>query len=369
MSWREISPKDFNALKNAVAIDVRSPCEHQQERITGSLSIPLLSDSERCEIGTIYKHQGEMHARRQALKLIAPKLPELIDGILQTRRHGQALVIYCWRGGLRSEAVASILSIAGVDCFRLTGGYKAWRGQVLLDFKVDAYPFQPIVLHGLTGVGKTSLLAGLQKFGHQALDLEALANHKGSVFGGLGLSGQPTQKNFEGALWTKLKELDPMKPVFIEAESRKIGKLSLPNCVYSRIQTGPAVLVRSSVKDRARRITADYAQSWDNDKAQLARSLALLQQLKERLGNRRLKEVTELVQIGRLQDAVEIMLVDYYDPLYNRDLDQATFELTVSMDDVDTALVDIDNWLCARTGSFAGSQNARVTIAGGSSLH
>src|SRR5262249_50005339 len=160
------------------------------------------------------------------------------------------IVIYCWRGGLRSEAVSSVLSIAGLDCFRLTGGYKAWRAQILKDFDSDALAFHPVVLHGLTGVGKTEVLEGLSQQGIQVLNLEALANHRGSVFGGLGLGQQPTQKNFDACLWKQLRELDLSKPVVVEAESRKVGKLSLPPFVHRRIENGPTILVTSSLSAR-----------------------------------------------------------------------------------------------------------------------
>jgi len=206
MTWREISPEQLNRLRDPLIIDVRSPCEHISEYIPGSVNVPLLSNDERAEVGTIYKNEGQVIARRHALRLISPKIPDLIDQMLEIRRSGQPMVVHCWRGGLRSEAVASFLSVIGVDCWRLTGGYKAWRQQVLADFAAGQYDFIPVVLDGLTGVGKTKILAELSRLGNSVLNLEALANHRGSVFGGMGLSAQPTQKNYDAVLWLELRK-------------------------------------------------------------------------------------------------------------------------------------------------------------------
>src|SRR5277367_2295665 len=192
MAWRELSTEELKILKSPVLVDVRSPSEHADECVPGSINIPLLSDEERAVVGTIYKEDGEMVARRHALTLIAPKVPAIIDQVLLLeKQHGQQIVIYCWRGGLRSEAVASLLSIAGISSSRLTGGYKAWRRQVVKEFESNRYGLTAVILHGLTGVGKTEILQELQERDMQVIDLESMANHRGSVFGGLGRTQQP----------------------------------------------------------------------------------------------------------------------------------------------------------------------------------
>lgn len=379
MTWREITPANFNAFKNTLVIDVRSPCEHAAERIPNSINVPLLSDDERAEVGTIYKQQSEMVARRHALKLIAPKIPSILDTVTELRQHGQATVIYCWRGGLRSEAFSSVLSIAGLDCFRLTGGYKAWRAQVLADFEADSYPFQPVVVQGLTGVGKTEILNGLAAAGHQVLDLERIANHRGSVFGGLGLGDQPTQKNFDALLWMQLRELGP-GVVFVEAESRKVGNLRLPDCVFNRIRSGPSILVQGSVEKRAERIAADYLSPRNDSDAvgahssaarnsehvvetggtgvrpyaegvesELRHGLELLSHLKDRLGCKMVAQIQDMVAKGDILEAVKVLLVEYYDPLYSRHFERTkSFVLEVNGDDVDGAVRSIAAWSAAQ---------------------
>jgi len=343
MPWREISANQLNELKTPLIIDVRSPCEHVVENIPGSINVPLLSDIERAEVGTIYARQGEVAARNQALRIISPKIPAIVDQILRLRRRDQALVIHCWRGGLRSEAVASFLSIVGIDCFRLVGGYKAWRRSVLSDFQEDAYSFIPLVLHGLTGVGKTEILQNLRSLGHEILDLEQLANHRGSAFGGLGLGNQPTQKNFEAGLWSQMRT-SRGQPVFLEAESRKIGRLSLPDCIYGRIQQGRKILVAGTISARARRIVEEYTgllprEAW-------TQAIERLSSLKERLGSRRVQELKEMLISSQLFEAVQVLLLEYYDPLYSRQIERARpFELEVCGDDAKAAADAISAWL------------------------
>ena len=327
MTWREITAAQLNNLRRPLIVDVRSPGEHAAENIVGAINLPLLSNEERATVGTIYAQQGELVARRQALGIIAPKIPEIIETIVTLRATGQAIVIHCWRGGLRSEAVASMLSVVGIDCFRLSGGYKSWRKQVLTDLQNNSYRFRPVVLHGLTGVGKTVILQELRALSFSVLDLEQLANHRGSAFGGMGLEAQPTQKNFEAALWQQLRSFDN-ELVFMEAESRKIGKLALPDCTIQWIRTGQRLLVTSEIETRCARIIADYAGALNDNERQQA--IAQLLGLKERLGTQRVLEIQEMFLAGNLAHAVAALLLEYYDPLYSSQIEQAhPFELTV----------------------------------------
>lgn len=354
MTWREVTAAQLNNFKQPLIIDVRSPCEHAEERIIDSVNIPLLSNDERSEIGTIYAQQGELVARRHAMRIIAPKIPEIIDLITTLRNSGQPVVVHCWRGGLRSEAVVSMLSVVGIDCFRLTGGYKAWRKQLLGDFEENAYKFKPVVLHGLTGVGKTDILHELEAMGQSILDLESIANHRGSVFGSMGLGAQPTQKNFDAVLWQKLRSYGD-QPVFLEAESRKVGKLALPDCVYDRIQESARVLVTGSLDARAGRIIDDYARVLDSESRR--HGIDSLMCLKERLGGKRVQEIQEMFLSEQLEDAVKTLLVEYYDPLYNRQIERSSpFELEVSGDDVRKAAKAIFSWLRASNPITASEQ-------------
>lgn len=338
MEWRELAVEDLDGLRSPLIIDVRSPSEFAAERIPEAINIPLLGDAERVMVGIIYKSEGDLVARRKALSIIAPKIPELIEEILSHKERSRPIVVHCWRGGLRSEAVASVLSIAGIPSYRLRGGYKAWRNMVLKDLAEGRYDFEPIVLYGLTGAGKTELLHELSKRQFQVLDLEALANHRGSTFGGLGLSEQPSQKNFDASLWNQLRSLDRSKPVFIEAESRKIGKLSLPDQILEKIKRGSAILVESSLQARAARITHDYLNACDSTEFALQGALSMLVRLKGALGKSRVEQIGALLNDGAIEEAVQALLAEYYDPLYSKSIKVRSFALTVCNDDTVAAV-------------------------------
>jgi tRNA 2-selenouridine synthase len=368
VTWREISCDQYNSLKRATLIDVRSPCEFLAEHIPGSINLPLFTDSERDFIGTIYAREGELIARRRAMDIISPKIPGLIDEIIDARKGNNApLVIHCWRGGLRSEAVASCLSIVGIDCWRLTGGYKAWRGVVLRDFGEDQYPFRLIALQGHTGVGKTDVLKALERAGAKVIDLEKLANHRGSVFGALGLGAQPSQKDFESMLWLALKQFNNYDgPVFAEAEGNNIGRLSLPRFIVKRLQANPKILVTGSLQARCQRLVADYTgdMSWDKvqggvspsggtgDEASktlspelYSEAIAALSAIKDRVSGPIIREVHELMATNQLRPAVELLLVHYYDHYYRKHIDNETFALTISGDDPEQASEQIIRWV------------------------
>jgi tRNA 2-selenouridine synthase len=351
VTWREIDIDQFSRLTNPLLIDVRSPCEHASEYIPGSINIPLLSDAERAVVGTLYVQQGEALARREALRLIVPKISQIVDDIRCRRASGQAIVIHCWRGGLRSEAVASFLSVVGIDCFRLTGGYKSFRRHLLEQLDGNRFSFTTVVLCGLTGVGKTDILKELSNLGAQVLDLESLANHRGSVFGSLGLGKQPTQKNFEAELFFRLKGLHTGY-LFLEAESRKVGKLSLPDCIFNRIKSSKRILVTASLESRRTRILSEYsAQLAQQDPESAARYLG---KLKERLGAKRCLELIEFARQSQFGQLVEILLAEYYDPLYGRHIERSyPYELEVMGDDPKVAAKIIHDWAIGERYSLA----------------
>jgi tRNA 2-selenouridine synthase len=339
MSWREISVERMLALRDLVLVDVRSPGEHSDENIPGARNVPLLSDAERKEVGTVFKNEGELVARRLALEIISPKIPQIVNQILQLGTPGNSLVIHCWRGGLRSEAVASFLSVIGVDCWRLTGGYKSWRQYVLSEFAADQYAFVPVTLHGRTGVGKTDILKQLHLIGQRVLDLEALANHRGSVFGALGMPEQPTQKNFEGMLWREVRKFN-QGYVFLEAESRKLGRLSVPDFLLGRIANGRRILVEGTLSARIDRLSSQYGR--DVNSQGLPQVLTQLTLLKERLGKTMVSHLCQLARERKIEELVEILLIEYYDPLYDRHIaGNQPFELFINGDNPSEAAWEI----------------------------
>lgn len=343
MTWREISSREMNSLKRYALIDVRSPCEYVEEHIPGAVNIPLFSDDERAVVGTIYATEGESIARRKALGLIAARIPQLVDEILARRVAGGPLIIHCWRGGLRSEAVASCLSIIGVDSWRLTGGYKAWRKQLLEDFDVG-YPFNLVVLHGHTGVGKTEILEELAKLTVPVLNLEEMASHRGSVFGAMAAK-QPSQKNFDAAIWTRVKTYGDVS-VCAEAESKKVGNLRLPDFICQKLEAGRRILVTGTLNARRQRILRDYVGEDLRQEANLNNAIKSLSVLRERLGSKLTLEIEKQGRDGNFADAVDNLLVHYYDPLYQKQIDRfEPYELTVNGDDPTLAARQIADWL------------------------
>ena len=325
-----------------MVVDVRSPCEFESENIPGAVNIPLLSNDERAHVGTIYATQGEARARRVAVDLISPKIPSIIDKIVAQKAPGRTIVIHCWRGGLRSEAVASFLSIVGIDTLRLTGGYKAWRRSVVASFESDRFQFQTMVLDGLAGAGKTDILKHLKARGISTIDLEELASHRGSVFGGLGLAAQPTQKNFEGRLWMQVKQLESQL-VFLEAEGKRIGRLRVPEFLIRRIASSPRVLVTSSLDVRCRRLVNDYCRHLSGD--ELLNNQAILAPLKERLGKDYVKELSLLLARQDYTEFTSRLLRDYYDPLYSRHMMINPYALEVCGDKPDEAADEVISFI------------------------
>jgi tRNA 2-selenouridine synthase len=363
MTWRELDPSGLNNLSRRILIDVRSPCEFAAERIPGAINIPLLDDAERAVVGTIYANEGEVAARRRALTIISPKIPRIVDEILQLKRQDSALVVHCWRGGLRSEAVASFLTIVGIDCWRLRGGYKAWRKMVLNDFANSAMATRFIVLQGLTGTGKTDLLSHLAQKGEAVLDLEALASHRGSIFGAIGLPEQPTQKNFEGELWECMRRLPP-GVVFVEAESRKIGRIAVPDFILDGIKNGRKVLVVSEIKQRAKRIAASYAASVSPEAIEQIVAIIVSPPMVERFGKENAGKLTTLVRNQEIEEAVLMLFEHYYDPLYERHIKAwEPFDCTVCSDEIDeavTALIEFRSTVENGDRSLAGSADRRA---------
>ena len=315
------------ALHAAAAIvDVRSPGEFAKGAVAGAVNQPLFSNGQRAEIGTIYKHLGPDAAIQTGLTHVGGRLPAFVEGFRSYQ--GQRLLVYCARGGMRSQSVVSLLAALGFDVAQLPGGYKAFRNY-LLDALARMTPPRPLILHGCTGVGKTDLLHRLPN----ALDLEGLAQHRSSLFGAVNLQPR-TQQQFEALLLATLQALDFHAPVWIEGESRKVGDAVIPQGLRDAIRTGPAVLVTASVQTRARRIIAEYGA---DDPATLAQLEDALASLRPHYGARPTEHLLEIFRAGDLETVVTTLLVDYYDPRYLHAMRDYNYALEVSSENLDEA--------------------------------
>jgi len=302
----------FLVFRNALpVVDVRSPAEYEHGHIPGAIHLPMLDNEERKIIGTRYKQSGRKEAVMEALELIGPKLSHYVNEFGKRIPMGDVL-LHCWRGGMRSESTAWLLRLAGYSVTTLSGGYKSFRKEAQ---KVFEMAVQLHILGGKTGSGKTEILKSLESCGEQIVDLEALANHRGSVFGGLNMPPQPTAEQFENDLFDTLLKLDLAKPVWIEDESHAIGKVYLPAPFFHRKQISPNFQVILSREVRARRLVTDYGKI---DHILISESL---NKISKRLGGLRHQEALAALASGDLF-RVAMIALEYYDKAYEHALEK-----------------------------------------------
>lgn len=291
--------------KDLPIIDVRTPAEFADGHITGALNIPIFSNEERAVVGTKYKQESKDTAIAQALEYIAEKTDHYLDE-LQKLVSSKEICIYCWRGGFRSEGMGHLFQTAGKKVYRLEGGYKAYRSFVLETFKTQ---FKLIVLGGMTGSGKTEILIEIGKTDEQMLDLEGLANHKGSAFGALGQYHQPTTQQFENDLADKLNRFDDNKKIWLEDESRMIGRVKIPDDFFTQMRNATVIKIEVPKSNRINRLVKDYA---DFEKQELIRSI---NNISRRLGGLNTKLAINAIEAEDYYIATNIIL-DYYDKTY-----------------------------------------------------
>lgn len=292
----------------SLLIDARSPSEYAHAHIPGAFNIPLLNDEQRKLIGIIYKNEGRQKAVLEGFRVAGPDFHKKAEEALQllersghTRTH-----IYCWRGGMRSEILQWILRLSGISAEKIASGYKSYRNTVLSHF-TRQYDLR--VLGGKTGSGKTSFLNHIEEQGHQVIDLEALANHKGSAFGGLGTDGQPSNEMFENLIFEKLRLLDISRPVWVENESRSIGRAMIPQHFYEQMRAAKVIEIDPGYDHRFKRIKKEYG-GFSTDL--LAESTG---RIRKRLGPNNMKTALEFLSDGKFDEWLRIILA-YYDKLY-----------------------------------------------------
>ena len=295
-------------------IDVRTPAEFAEDHIPGAVNLPVLSNEERVRVGTIYKQVSPFEAKKLGAALISQNIARHLQEQLLDKPKEWRPLIYCWRGGQRSGAMQIIFRQIGWATLRVEGGYKAFRNHVMHDTEMLAGRFRWLVICGATGSAKTRILQQIAAQGGQILDLETLASHKGSVLGNLPDEPQPSQKGFETRVWKRLSELDPSRPVFVEAESRKVGNLHVPEAVIEAMRASPCLDVRATMEARVDFLLRDYTYA-QQDNAWL---LPRLWKLKERQGSKVIEHWQELVEHAQWRLLVQELLEMHYDPLYRQ---------------------------------------------------
>jgi len=297
-------------------IDARSPAEFADDRLPGAISCPVLDDAQRAEIGTQYRLSSAFEARRLGAAYVAANIATHLRTVIGARPKDWSAIVYCWRGGERSAALAHVLTRIGWRPQQLEGGYRSFRRHVMQELGVLPGRFDFRVLCGATGSGKSRLLLDLRRAGAQVLDLEAIACHRGSVLGGLPGRPQPGQRHFETRLWWALRAFDPSLPVFVESESRRIGSRQLTDGLLDALRNAPCVLLEMSFEERVRLLRREYL----HFEAAPERLFEQLRFLHELHGAARLGQWRELAMRGQWNELVAGLLRDHYDPLYRRSL-------------------------------------------------
>jgi tRNA 2-selenouridine synthase len=295
-------------------IDVRSPREFAEDHLPGAVNLPVLDDGERAEVGTIYVQESRFKARLVGAAYVARNVARHLETALAERPGSFAPLIYCWRGGMRSNSMATILSQVGWRTSVLTGGYRTYRKQVTARLYDGELDLRFVLLDGHTGAGKTEVLGRLAARGVQTVDLEGLAEHRGSLFGGWRGRSQPSQKLFESRLLGVLDGLDPARPVVAEAESSKIGDRMVPPAVWRRLAEAPHIELAAERVARARYLAQAYRDIVE-DRPALEAAFAALPVYPSQ---KRLQGWRGLADAGAHVDLAEALIELHYDPAYDR---------------------------------------------------
>jgi len=315
---------DEALAKGHQIIDVRSAAESLAGTIPGAINVPLFDEDERSVIGTIYKHGGHEQAVDKGFDYVDKKLTELVSAFQPFK--SKAISIFCARGGMRSLSVVNLLAQSGYEVFQLEGGYKKYRQNILDTLQ----KFQPklIIIHGLTGTGKTRILQKLES----AIDLEDLAGHRSSLFGAL--DRQPSnQRTFESGLVRVIGSLEE-EPYFIEGESRKIGRVFIPKPLAIAMKEAVMVNVHCSLTTRIRRIIEDYPVANEEMRSQVE---GILKSFKQKMGEDQVEKMCRFLRNGQLDELVHILLVDYYDKRYGKSMSNYQYDLELSSENIDEA--------------------------------
>ncbi len=294
-------------------IDVRSPSEFALDHVPEAINLPVLDDAQRVAVGTEYVQRSKFLARRQGAAMVARNIAAHLEGPLGDRDGSFQPLVYCWRGGQRSGAMGTVMDQVGWPVTVLDGGYRTWRRAVVAALYETPLPFRLVLLDGPTGSGKTPLLARLAERGVQSIDLEALAAHRGSLFGAMP-GGQPSQKLFESRLFAALEDLDPTRPVVVEAESSKVGARTLPPMLWAAMTIAPRIAITAPVAARSRHIVSVYGQ--------IAADPAALDTALTRLPRHHAKATVTrwraMAVAGQIEALATELIVEHYDPAYRR---------------------------------------------------
>jgi len=291
-------------------IDVRTPLEFAEDHLPGAVNVPILTNVERVEIGTLYKQEGPQKARLRGLELTCGRFASMVHDVI-AHAAGRPVLVYCWRGGLRSLSMAILLEMSGYPAVQLRGGYRAFRNLVFASFEAFTPPAPLIVVHGMTGTGKTTFINSLNREQWTVIDLEGVACHRGSAFGEVGLVQRISQKRFDTLLWDAFRKAPGDRPIILEGESQRIGKIALPGAVYQTMADSCKVWCHASLDTRVRRLTGEYACMEYREAMAVA-----LERIKKKLGGVRYAEIKTLLDNWDVEGIARGLVEHYYDRHY-----------------------------------------------------
>jgi len=319
----DITFEESQKIINPLYVDVRAPIEYNEDHIPGAVNLPIFNDEERKEIGTMYKMVGKVDAVKRGTEIGGRRIVDIINSLSEIK--DKEIIIYCARGGMRSAAVASLISSLGIRTYRIIDGYRSFRKMVMDRLATIEIKPQVFVLQGLTGAGKTEIL----KVTQNAVDLEDMAGHRSSIFGGIGLQ-QNSQKRFETLLWQRLEELEKEEFVLFEGESKKVGNSHIPENIFVQMRKAPAIYIETPIERRVAIIRKEYT-GFNEDE----RILRTVNTLRTKLGASKTDTLIDLYNRGDLDEFIKILLLDYYDTLYRHTLDK--FEYLARIENNNTA--------------------------------
>ena len=337
--YKKITVEEALNMDNSIFIDVRSPLEFMEGSIPDAINIPILNNEERIDVGTTYKQNSPTEAKVKGIEYVSSKLPNIYNEILLLSKNYKNIVIFCWRGGLRSGVISNLLGSLGMNIFQLQGGYKEYRKQVVKYFDENQSNHSFIVLHGYTGVGKTEILEKLEEINIPTLNLELIVKNSGSVFGTMAYQNEKpvTQKMFDSIVFDILRKTNS-KYIVIESEGQRLGRVTLPESLFQSILKGKQILINTSMENRIERLVRDYVNNISDNDDLLENAIL---NLKKRIGLERVNQYLDWIKEKSYDKIARELIIEYYDPLYLHSMKNYNYMMEINYNNIEDAVEEI----------------------------